>query len=157
MLLSRNVAGPHASREAPRPVQPLVTHRFVATGELNHHGTLFGTVMAQWFVEAAFLCAVDTVGDSDSVVFVRLHDMDFVTPVHLGETLRFEAVPLVAGTTSLTVHARARVGERPVTRGFVTFVHVDGQGRPLPHGLRLEPSSDEERSLVREVQSYLGA
>ena len=93
------------------PDQPFVTHHLVASAQLNHHGTLFAATMAQWFVEASFMCASDLLGPE--IVLVKLNGMDFTSPVHLGEVVRFESACVRAGRTSLTIQTRAIVGQRP--------------------------------------------
>lgn len=113
--------------------RPFITHHLVASAQLNHHGTLFAATMAQWFVEASFMCASDLLGPG--VVLVKIEGMDFVSPVRLGEVVRFESQPVRAGTTSLTIRTRALVGDRRISDGSIVFVNVDEGGRPCPHGL----------------------
>ena len=38
-------------------MQPVLTHHFVKSEDLNHHGTLFAGRTAEWFVEAGLMAA----------------------------------------------------------------------------------------------------
>ena len=133
---------------------PFVTHHLVVSAQLNHHGTLFAGSMAQWLVEASFMCAAELLGSE--TVFVRLHDMDFALPVHPGETVRFESVPVLAGSSSLTIYTRALVGARRCAEGFLTFVHTDERGRPAAHGVSVNPASEQERKLRLRAEALRG-
>lgn len=133
---------------------PFVTHRLVVSAQLNHHGTLFAGSMAQWLVEASFMCAAELLGPE--TVFVRLHDMDFVSPVRPGETLRFESVPVLAGSSSLMIYTRALVGDLLCAEGFLTFVHTDARGRPAAHGVSVSPASEQERTLRLRAEALRG-
>lgn len=133
---------------------PFVTHRLVVSAQLNHHGTLFAGSMAQWLVEASFMCAAELLGPE--TVFVRLHDMDFASPVRPGETVRFESVPVLAGSSSLTIYTRALVGGLRCAEGFLTFVHTDAKGRPAAHGVSVSPASEQERTLRLRAEALKG-
>lgn len=110
--------------------------------------------MAQWLVEASFMCAAELLGPE--TVFVRLHDMDFVSPVRPGETVRFESVPVLAGSSSLTIYTRALVGGLRCAEGFLTFVHTDAKGRPAAHGVSVSPASEQERTLRLRAEALKG-
>ena len=43
------------------------------------------------------------------------------------------------------------VEEHVAVRGFITFIHVDADGNPQPHGLTLTPETDEEKALDAEA------
>lgn len=34
-----------------------------------------------------------------------------------------------------------------IVEGFITFIHVDEEGKPLPHGLTLKLVSDQDKDL----------
>jgi len=38
-----------------------------------------------------------------------------------------------------------------VVNGFITFIHVDLEGKPLPHGITLEPQTPEDIALAKEA------
>jgi acyl-CoA hydrolase len=126
--------------------------RLVKGQDLNHHGTLFAGRMAEWFVETCFLSAARFLGRPDDLVCVKIHGLTFTKPARPGEIIEIIASPAKAGTKSLTVGAEVFLGEDPVptVRGFVTFVSVDSEGRPVPHGLSLPPEWVEAHKQLCE-------
>jgi len=72
---------------------------------------------------------------------VKSHGLTFRKPARLGDTVEIVSLPAAAGTTSVTVGAEVFVNddEESTIRGFATFVVVDKDGRPRPHGLVLPP------------------
>jgi acyl-CoA hydrolase len=70
--------------------------------------------------------------------------MQFRRPVQAGEVVRFESRVVFAGRTRLVAYIRAETKEELTVDGFITFVHVNAQGKPEPHGLTIEAITDEE-------------
>lgn len=122
------------------------TNRFVKGEDLNHHGTLFAGRSAEWFVEAG-LMAASLLLPSENIVCVKIHGMEFTSPIPLGSVSKFVATAAKAGRSSLTVNIRVIVNDRQCIDGFITYVNVDEQGRPFPHGIELIPETEEEREL----------
>ncbi len=124
------------------------TYRLVKSEDLNHHGTLFAGRSAEWFVESAFVAAAHFV-PAENIVCVNIHGMHFSRPVSKGDIIRFTSRLVRAGRTSLVAHTILRIQdkEEPVVEGFISFVHVDGQGKPVPHDIRVVPETLEERDL----------
>lgn len=122
------------------------TNRFVKGEDLNHHGTLFAGRSAEWFVEAG-LMAASLLLPSENIVCVKIHGMEFTSPIPLGSVAKFVATAAKAGRSSLTVNIRVTVNNRQCIDGFITYVNVDKQGRPFPHGIELIPETEEEREL----------
>jgi acyl-CoA hydrolase len=61
----------------------------------------------------------------------------------------------LAGKTSLVSYVRAiksKNGELLVD-GFITFVHVDHAGRPLPHGITIEAVTPADISLQEKAKA----
>ncbi len=129
-------------------VQPsiITTHRLVKSSDLNHHGTLYAGRTAEWFVEAGFIAAA-SLATPDSVVCLKIHGMEFRRPVHAGEIVRFESIVIDAGRTSLTVSVRVFAQGQQMVQGFLTFVHVDANGKPTPHDLVISPATPEDLAL----------
>lgn len=128
--------------------------RLVKSEDLNHHGTLFAGRSAEWFVEAGFIAAASAL-PTHNIVCLKIHGMTFTHPVPPGAIACFESKIVQAGRTSLVTYIRLKVRgrEEPVLDGFITFVHVNGEGKPQPHGLTLEFETDEERRLNQEARS----
>ncbi len=128
------------------------THRLVKSEDLNHHSTLFAGRAAEWFVESAFVAA-SAVLDPARLVCVKIHGMHFQHPVRSGRTVRLSSRLVLAGRTSLVCHVGMTVtgSEEAVVDGFVSFVHVDAETRPAPHGLVVVPGTEEEGLVQAEA------
>lgn len=124
------------------------TLRLVKGEDLNHHGTLFAGRASEWMIEAGFIAAA-SLTDPVRIVCRKVHGMDFRKPVPTGRLLRLRSRIVFAGRTRLVARVEGRVdGDADVTMSaFMTFVHVDAAGTPLPHNLTVEPSSPEEFRL----------
>jgi len=46
---------------------------------------------------------------------------------------------------------RALVGEELAVDGFITFVYVDEQGKPQPHGLQMMAETPEDQALQQQA------
>lgn len=125
-----------------------VIHRHVKGQDMNHHRTLFAGRSAEWFVEAGFIAAAGLTSP-ERVVCANIHGMVFSRPVQSGDILRFESRVVFAGRTRLVSYVRVVFDrdEELGLDGFLTFVHVDQNGRPLPHGIVIDASEPEEIRL----------
>lgn len=127
------------------------TLRLVKSEDLNHHGTLFAGRGAEWFVESGFIAAARSL-DPRRILCVKIHGMHFRRPVRPGSTVRYESRLVLAGRTSLVCHVRVTLPDGGVVvEGFISFVHVGPDSRPLPHGLEIVAETDEERALQEEA------
>jgi acyl-CoA hydrolase len=131
-----------------------VIYRHVKGQDLNHHGTLFAGRGAEWFVEAGLIAAA-SVTSPEQVVCVNIHGMVFSKPVRTGEILRFESRVVFAGRSRLVSYVSIvfERSEELVLDGFLTFVHVDGHGRPVPHGIVIEVTDPEDVRLQERAKS----
>ena len=76
-------------------MQPVLTHHFVKSEDLNHHGTLFAGRTAEWFVEAGLMAAAVSkavhAGRTSMVSHIQLNVRGqvllegFITFVNVGE------------------------------------------------------------------------
>ena len=125
-----------------------VSDRLVKYGDLNHHTTLFAGRGAEWFVENGFM-AVASLTRPESIVCVKVHGMIFRRPVKNGTIVHCESMVVLAGKTSLVtyVHFGEHGTNAHIVDGFLTFVHVDPNGNPTPHGLSFEPGNKREEEL----------
>jgi acyl-CoA hydrolase len=121
---------------------------------MNHHRTLFAGRSAEWFVEAGFIAAAGLTSP-ERVVCANIHGMVFSRPVQSGDILRFESRVVFAGRTRLVSYVRVVFDrdEELGLDGFLTFVHVDQNGRPLPHGIVIDASEPEEIRLQEKAGS----
>jgi len=107
--------------------------------DLNHHGTLFAGQMAKWLVEAGLIAASRLTGKPEDVVCVQLNGMNFRKPANNGDLIEIQSKIAYLGTTSITVFSQAvRARDKVIlVSNLATFVIVDKQNVPYPHGLKL--------------------
>ncbi len=132
----------------------LVTHHLVKGEDLNHHGTLFAGRSAEWFVESGFIAAA-ALTHPENIVCLKIHGMSFTRPVKRGEVIRFESSIVAVGRSRLVAHIqmKGRKEEDVIVDGFITFVHVDLEGKPLPHGVTIAAETPEELSLQEKAKT----
>ena len=126
-----------------------ITHRLIKSEDINHHGTLFAGRTAEWFVESGFIAATYYI-KPEELVCLKIHGLHFSKPVRIGNILRFWSKAVYAGRTSVIAYVEAAIRKdhyEALVDGFITFVHVDKQTKPAPHGIILEPSTDEDKKL----------
>jgi len=103
--------------------------------DTNHHGTIFGGVILSYIDQAGAVAAIRR--GCQQVVTVAMDQVVFHEPVEVGDLVSFYAEVVSVGRTSLRVLVsvesdRRDSGQRVgVTSAEVTYVHVDGQGKPL--------------------------
>jgi acyl-CoA hydrolase len=129
-----------------------ITQHVVMSGDLNHHGTLYAGRTAEWFVESGFIAAA-SLTKPENIVCLKIHGMLFSRPVHLGEIVCFDSRIVSVGRTRMIAFIETKVKGEVVISGFITFIHVDAQGHPLPHGLSIEAVTDEEKLLVERAKN----
>jgi len=131
-----------------------VIHHLVKGEDINHHETLFAGQGAKWFVETGFVAAANLTSP-ENIVCVNIHGMLFKKPVPSGTIIRYEGKVVFTGRTRLVAYVRVvkSKNEEFIVDGFLTFVHVDLEGRPLPHGLTIEAVTEEERALQEKARA----
>jgi acyl-CoA hydrolase len=129
---------------------PITIHRPVMGQDLNHHGTLYAARTAEWFVEAGFIAAA-SLSRPENIVCIKVHNMEFLKPVKKGAILKLESKVVLTGRTSLVVYVQGNVEAVVTVKGFLSFVHVDDEGRPQPHGATITPSSKIDLALQQEA------
>jgi acyl-CoA hydrolase len=132
---------------------PLFTSVHLVKGEdLNHHGTLYAGRTAEWFVESGFIAAA-SMTKPEHIVCLKIHGMTFSRPIRKGELPVFTSRVVLTGETKIVCLIEVRVLGKLAVRGFITFIHVDLDGKPQPHGLHFEPKNDEEKALFAEAEA----
>jgi len=135
----------------------IITRRLVKSEDLNHHKTLFAGRCAEWFVESSFI-VVATYIPPKEVVCLKVHGMEFLHPVHAGDVLTFESKIVANGKSTLTTFTRVyKDNTKDITfcEGFATFVHVDDNTIPKPHGIIIQPETPEDVSLYEEAKKLV--
>ncbi len=110
--------------------------------DTNGHGTIFGGVLLAYIDQAG---AVATRPFCDFVVTVKMNEVVFHKPVHVGDVVSFYAKVVRIGTTSVTVKVTvtAERWRQPgevvkVTEAEVVYVNIGEDLRPTP--IKARPS-----------------
>jgi len=104
--------------------------------DVNQHGTVFGGVILSWIDQSAFLKAREH-GDHRWVT-ARFESVNFVAPVHVGDSVSFYAWSEKVGTKSVTIGIDVEVIRydtkkiEKVTTAQVVMVSVDRDGKSIP-------------------------
>jgi acyl-CoA hydrolase len=131
---------------------PVFTSVHLVKGEdLNHHGTLYAGRTAEWFVESGFISAA-AMTKPENIVCLKIHGMTFTRPIRKGELATFSSRVALTGTSKIISFIQVTVNGELAVRGFMTFIHVDMDGKSQPHGLNFVPQTDEEKALNAEAQ-----
>jgi acyl-CoA hydrolase len=118
-------------------------------------GVMFGGVMMQWIDVCAGVAAMRHA--AGAVLTASIDRLDFLTPVHVGEIVVLQAQVNYVARTSMEVGCRVETEDmrtrtrRYTTKAYLTFVSIDGAGKPreLPK-LTLESEDDRRRYLEAE-------
>jgi len=113
-------------------------------------GVMFGGIMMQWIDVCAGVAAMRHAGGA--VLTASIDRLDFLSPVQVGEIVVLQAMVNYVSRTSMEVGCRVETEDmrtrtrRYVTKAYLTFVAVDGHGRPrgIPP-LALETDDDVRR------------
>jgi acyl-CoA hydrolase len=120
-------------------------------------GVMFGGVMMQWIDVCAGVAAMRQAGGS--VVTASIDRLDFLHPVHVGEVVILQAMVNYVSRTSMEVGCRVETEDmqsrsrRYTTKAYLTFVAVDGAGKPrqLPP-LTLVSDDDRRRNAQARLR-----
>ena len=116
------------------------SQRLIKLADLNHHQTFFAGRCSEYFLESS--------------VLLVLHGIDFKFPIFAGDIVTFESKVIAVGRSTLTVYTkmyRSREPEKIAADGFATFSYLDENHHSRPHGITLEPETDEERFLQQQA------
>ncbi len=133
-------------------VTTVVSHHLIKSEDLNHHGTLYAGRSAEWFVEAGFIAAA-SLTRPDNIVCMQIHGMCFTRPVRRGEVVRYESKVIHTGRSRMVAHVCMLSADSMVVEGFITFVHVNSEGKALPHGIEITPSRPEDLALQERAKA----
>lgn len=112
-------------------------------------GVMFGGIMMQWIDVCAGVAAMRHAGGA--VTTASIDRLDFISPVHVGEVVVLQAQVNYVSRTSMEVGCRVETEDvhthgqrRYVTKAYLTFVGLDGHGKPRPLP-PLELVTDDDR------------
>lgn len=133
---------------------PIYSMRLVKSEDLNHHGTLFAGRTAEWFVESGFIAAA-TLLNPEGIVCLRIHGMNFTKPVRPGQIIRFVSKIVYTGRSSVVAYIKVALheDETPFVNGFITFIYVDENTKPISHNIEITPKTEEDIALYEEAKA----
>ena len=127
-------------------METVSTYHLVRNEDLNHHNTLFAGRIAEWMVETGYITATEFL-QTNNVVCVNIHDIQFKRPVHCGEVVHLNGTVVRTGHSSLTVNVCMIAAKALTAEGVFTFVHVDETGRAKSHGRSIITGKESEKML----------
>lgn len=131
---------------------PTYTSVHLVKGEdLNHHGTLYAGRTAEWFVESGFIAAA-SMTKPENIVCLKIHGMTFSHPIRKGQLPVFTSRVVLTGETKIVSLIEVRVLGKLAVQGFITFIHVDLEGKPMQHDLNFVPATPEDIALNEEAR-----
>ncbi|NVB78255.1 MAG: acyl-CoA thioesterase [Kofleriaceae bacterium] len=120
-------------------------------------GVMFGGIMMQWIDVCAGVAAMRHA--AGAVLTASIDRLDFLSPVQVGEIVVLQAQVNYAHKTSMEVGCRVetedmvRRDRRYVTKAYLTFVAIDGLGKPRPiQPLELVTDQDRRRHADAELR-----
>jgi acyl-CoA hydrolase len=138
------------STQPKTPAQSAVLTRYmVMPQDANPFGTAFGGVIMSWMDMVGSMAAQRHCGTE--VVTAGIDSLSFEQPVRIGDQVVLMAMVNYVGRTSLEVGVRVMqedltTGKQiPATRGYLTFVAVDKQHRPIQAPPIAPQTEDEKR------------
>jgi acyl-CoA hydrolase len=127
-----------------------VTHHLVKGEDLNHHGTLYAGRTAEWFVESGFVAAA-ALTHPENIVCLKIHGMHFKAPVAKGCVVRFESRICLTGKSRIIAFIQMFNGDVEVLEGYITFIHVGPDHKPLQHGIVINANTDIEKEIQQHA------
>lgn len=103
-------------------------HRLVLPEHMNQYGFLFGGYLLGWVDEMAWMAA-SLEHPGCQLVTVGMREVSFRKSVRKGAILKFSAIRLRRGNTSVTYAVSVFREDDEIFSTDVTLVHVDSQGR----------------------------
>jgi acyl-CoA hydrolase len=119
-------------------------------------GVMFGGIMMQWIDVCAGVAAMRHAGGA--VLTASIDRLDFMSPVRVGEIVVLQAQVNYVSKTSMEVGCRVETEDmqqrtrRYTTKAYLTFVAIDGTGRPRPL-LPLDLISEDDHRRQAEAEA----
>ncbi len=113
------------------------SRKLIKPQDLNAHGTLFGGTVLAWIDEEAAIYVMCQLG-RNNIATKFMSEIDFVSSAQLGDIIEIGMETVKFGTSSITVkcEVRQKFTKKTIIRiDKIVFVHLDKEGRPVPHGI----------------------
>ena len=117
------------------------TRKIIKNGDLNGGNALFGGQALAWIDEEAAIYAICQLKIGGNLVTKAMSKIDFKAPARLGDIIELGCEVVRFGNTSITVRCSMRnktTQNEIITVDEITFVHLNEQGIPTPHGITNE-------------------
>lgn len=111
------------------------SRKIIKPQDLNPNGTLFGGAVLSWIDEEAAIFVLCQLGKG-RIVTKYMSEINFVSSAKLGDVIEIGMETVKFGRTSITVKCEVRTKfqkQTIITIDRIVFVHVDEQGKPIPH------------------------
>jgi acyl-CoA hydrolase len=132
--------------------------RIVFPRHANPAGFLYGGYMLHWIIDSSMVSIIRTIGREPVLGYID--NVYFINPVKIGSMLIYRSWLGHVGRSSLDIYTEI-IGYNPAEKSFAIvasaksiYVNIDNSGRPSPHGLCLEGSSEWGKRLIDYMSSW---
>lgn len=115
----------------------LVSTYICKTSDIGVHSNMFGGTMLA-LIDDCSAAYASQVCDTLRIVTIKIDELEFKTPVKVGNILKFYASVKEFGNTSVTLYVEVRKHsvftgkEEVVVHTHIKFVRIDDEGKPIP-------------------------
>jgi acyl-CoA hydrolase len=139
----------------PVSASQVITTNLVLPNDTNPLGNLLGGTLMHWIDISAAIAAQRHAGRV--CVTASVDELNFLHPIHLGDVVILRASVNRAFRTSMevgvVVAAESSAGEAVrANNAYLTFVAIDGAGRPVPVAAVIPETEDEVRRYDEALQ-----
>ncbi|MEQ2529632.1 acyl-CoA thioesterase [Robertmurraya yapensis] len=133
----------------------VVKTSIVLPPDTNNYGTLFGGKLMEYIDDVAAISAMRH--SRKNIVTASTDSVDFLHPIHEGNSVCLESFVTYTGRTSMEVFVRViaedlLTGERNICAlSFLTMVAIDENGKPTEVP-KVVPQSEIERELYQSAK-----
>ena len=123
--------------------------------DTNSQGTMFGGKLMSYIDDVAAIAAMRHA--RSAIVTASTDSVDFLAPIHAGNSVCLEAFVTYTGTSSMEVIVRVKAedlvtGERTLCAlSFLTMVGIGEDGKPCPVP-QVIPETEEEKELFETAK-----
>ena len=138
-----------------KEIKTFTTYRLIKSEDLNHHGSLYAGRSAEWFVESGFVAASSMLNPKN-VICLKIHGMHFSKSVKLGKTVCYSSKIVYCGKTSVVSYISVTTIDSPndtIVDGFITFVHVNEDTKPIAHGIEMIAITSQDINLQQRAMA----
>ena len=146
-----HIKGTKKSVDSLTEITKLIQYR-----DINGQNRLFGGRLMEWIDEAAGVAAMRHCGGN--AVTLMVDSLKFKKGAYINDIVVLIAKVTYVGRTSMEVRVDSYVEEkhtglrRAINHAYLTCVHVDDEGRPLPIEYGLEPVGLTEKAEWEAAQ-----